>query len=176
MYFINENTKAVTDEDITLLHQVCIMLRTLCFMKGQKVKTNPEWKTVRVECHSVSRLMSLVFKELTLVDGILIGLDFIPTENKVTLAHTHHSWLRTPDGAIIDPYPMGLISTTSALLIPTSETRYCVHGGNLYHENPSIREHFNVAQCWRNASSCLRSLKKHSRKEDMNEIIASIIL
>lgn len=75
-----------------------------------------------MECHSISRLMSLVFKELTLVDGILIGLDLLPEENKVTVVHTHHSWLRTPDGAIIDPYPMGIISPTSALLIPTSES------------------------------------------------------
>jgi len=175
MYFANENTNAVTEKDFSLLQQVCIMLRTLCFMGGRKIKTNSEWKIVQMECHSVSRLISLVFKELTLVDGILIGLDLIPVENKVSVVHTHHSWLRTPDGAIIDPYPMGLISTTSALLIPTSETRYCVHGGNLYHENPSVREHFDVAQCWRNARSCLRSLKKHSRKEDLNEIIASII-
>lgn len=175
MYFVNENTRAVTDGDIELLHQVCIMLRALCFTGGVKVKTDPKWKIVQMECHSISRFLSLVFKELTLVDGILIGLDLLPEENKVTVANTNHSWLRTPDGAIIDPYPMGLISTTSALLIPTSQTRYCIHGGNLYHENLSVREHFDVAQCWRNARSCLRAFKRHARKEDLQEIIKSII-
>lgn len=175
MYFKNENTEAVTEQDISLHHEVCIMLRTLCFVGGRKVKTNSQWRVIEMECHSISRLMSLVFKELTLVDGILIGLDLLPEENKVTMVHTNHSWLRTPDGAIIDPYPMGIISSTTALLVPTSKTRYCVHGGNYYHENPSVRDRFNVAQCWRNARSCLRSLKKHSREEDMNEIIASIM-
>lgn len=175
MYFVNETTKAVTDKDLTFLRQICVLLRTLCFVNGRQKKTNPHFATVQMECHSIARLLSLIFKELTLIDGVIVGFDLLPEQGKVTPVQTYHSWLITPDGAIIDPYPMGLIATTSALLIPTSNTRYCVHGGNFYHKNPRVREQFSSAECWRNARSCLRTLRKYSREEDMCEIIESII-
>lgn len=175
MYFVNQNTKAVTENDLKLLYQVCTLLRTFCFVGGKQQEKNPQWSAVRMECHSVARMVSLIFKnDLVLVDGTLLGLGLIPEENRVRIEHTHHSWLRTPDGAIIDPYPMGLIATTLALLIPTSDTAYCIHGGNLYHENPSVREYFDVTQCWKNARSALRTLKKYPWKKDLPQIIADL--
>ncbi len=175
MYFDNANTHAVTKQDEDLLMQVCIILRTLCFIGGRQKATDSEWRLRQMECHSISKMISLISKDLTLVDGYLIGLELVPGETQVTIVQSNHSWLRTPDGAIIDPYPMGMISTTSALLLPTSGTVYCAHGGNLYHERTEVRNHFNVSECWRNARSCLRSLKKYTRKEDMAQIISGII-
>lgn len=175
MYFINENTKATTKQDQDILLQVCILLRTSCFLIGQQKKLNPKWDLIRMECHSVARFVSLIMKELTLIDGFIIGLHIKEGETKVSIAHTSHSWLITPDGAIIDPYPMGIISSTSALLIPTSNTRYCIHGANMYHKDSSVQKHFDVSRCWRNARSSLRALKKNFKEKDLKEIISGVI-
>ncbi len=175
MYFRSANTQAVTQQDEDLYMEVCIIIRTLFVIRDRQKITNSKWTLNPMECHSISRLISLIFKKLNLVDGYLIGLDLVPGENKVKLVHTNHSWLCTPDNAIIDPYPMGIISKTSALLLPTSGTIYCPHGGNLYHERNDVRNHFDVPKCWRNARSSLRSLKKYTKKEDMKGIISSII-
>lgn len=175
MYFDNANKHAVTKQDENHLMQVCTILRTLCFIGGRQKTLDSRWDLRQIECHSISRLVSLIFKDLTLVDGYLIGLELVPGTRQVRIVRTNHSWLHTPDGAIIDPYPMGIISTTSALLLPKTGTVYCAHGGNLYHEETEVRNHFNVSKCWKNARSCLRSLKKYTRKEDMSQIILSMI-
>lgn len=169
MYFTNETFNAVTKRDRDLLLQVCILLRALCFVRGKKIKENPKWRSPRLECHSISRLISLIQKDLTLVDGYLVGIDTADPDNAKVM-HTCHSWLLTPDSAIIDPYPMGLISTTTALLMPTSGTRYCAHGASLYHESPNVRKYFNVKKCWRKANSYFRVLKGNILEEDMKEI------
>ncbi len=175
MYFVNENLRAVTQNDTKLLYEVCIMLRTLCFIGGRKTKFNPKWSLVQLECHSIARLTSLIFKELRLIDGILLGLGLSEEKDKITVQYTYHSWLITPDGAIIDPYPMGLISTNSAVLIPTNNTRYSIHAGNLYREDSGVKNHFNVEQSWEKARSCIRTLRKHAKDEDMKKIIKSLI-
>ena len=144
MYFVNETTEAVTKEDNALHLQVCIMLRAFCFVGARQARTNPNWSMLQVDCHAIARVISLIFKNLTLVDGYIIGLRINPGENTATIVHTDHSWLRTPSGAILDPYPMGLISTTSALLIPTTGTRYTAHGSNFYHENAKVQSGFDV--------------------------------
>jgi len=174
MFFSNENTNAVTEQDISLTYEVCAVLQTLRVVRRNIANTTEERMPI-MDCHSISRLLALIFKELTLEDGTLIGLDHTLVEGKVAMVHTDHSWLRTPDRAIIDPYPMGIISPTLALLIPTSKTRYRVHGGNHYHENPSVRERFDVEQSLKNAHSCRLLLSKYSRLEDVSEILANMM-
>jgi hypothetical protein len=167
MYFVNENTEAVTKRDQGLLFEVCILLKTFCLVCSRKFQENPNWKARISECHTIARLVSIPIKDLSVVDGFLIGLRINLETSSAEVVKTDHSWLTTPDGAIIDPYPMGIITSTSALLIPTKNTRYVVHGSNLYNEDRRVQENFDLTKSWKDARSLFRLLKRNAREEDM---------
>jgi hypothetical protein len=80
-------------------------------------------KIPRVNCHSMSRAIALVIPELQLVDGYYMGSMI-------------HSWLLTPDQAIIDALPVGII-TTGSLLIPAAG-RYMFPSMGIYNTNGKI--------------------------------------
>lgn len=161
MHFANAMTRATTAQDRQLLEEVTFGLRSL-FIIGilKREAGNKKWKVRTVDCHAIARMLSIVLSECTLVDGLLYGLR--PVGNgKWSMFDTCHSWLVTPDGAIIDPYPMGIIAAGSALLIPTQSTSYSPHGSNLYEENPEVKEHFDVDDSWKRARSYVRILHKN---------------
>lgn len=176
MYFSNENTQAVTEEDQTLLFQVSLVLRTLCFVGAEMKKKNSKWKIRTIECHSIARLLFFIFKkELCLVDGLLIGLTHTEDSKSMKVMQTRHSWLKTSDGAIIDPYPMGIISVTGAILLPSPSTIYCAHGYNLYRDHPAIKEEVDLTRACKNARSLMRVLRKHKDLIKFNELIKDLI-
>lgn len=175
MYFLNENNDAVTKKDTELFFNVCYIINSLNLINERKIRKNPKWRLNYIDCHSLSRLCSISFKELTLVDGILYGIDLSSEDNQCSLACTYHSWLRTPDNAIIDPLPMGIISTTSAVLIPTSNTKYVVHGANNYQENIAIRENIDVIKSWKIARSYYKVLQKNINEISVEELVNTIM-
>jgi hypothetical protein len=175
MYFNNENHRAVTPKDTELLFGVCVALKSQLIAIEKEQKRNPKWRWDDVNCHCVARFISILFKELIVVDGMLIGADIDLKKSKASLKYTLHSWLKTPDGNIIDPYPMGVIATTTALLIPTSGTKYCAHGGNLYQEDYDISADFDSTKAWRDARSRIRSIKKSLTQDDFEKISDGLI-
>ena len=174
MYFVTDTTQSVTHADHMLLGHVCATLRALCDVGARHTEANPHWSMLDIDCHTIARLISRIFPELTLVDGYIIGLDIKSSNDTIPTVNTDHSWLQTPDQAIIDPYPMGLISTTGALLIPTSGTKFVAHGSNLYQEDKSVRSRFNAEEKWREARSCMRLLRKYVSHKDLVKIYADI--
>lgn len=175
MHFVNESTKATTKEDERFLIEVCVMLKSLCFMVTKQRREDPLFESYTVECHSIARFISLFIKDLTLVDGVLLGYGLLPETKSVQMVRTDHSWLVTPDKSIIDPYPMGVISTTSALLIPTRDTQYLAHGANFYQKDKTVRDRFDAPRSWRKAHCMLNDLKKYSGQLDMEEICSDIV-
>jgi hypothetical protein len=161
MYFRNSNTNAVTDKDMSLLFGVCTILKTQMFIQNQMWRTNSKWAFRAVNCHSVTRFISLLFQELKVIDGTLVGLEINLDAGQVKTKKTNHSWLETPDGNIIDPYPMGVIATTGAILVPSSGTDYIIHAGNLYQKDLKIDGEFALTEAWRVARSRYRTTQKY---------------
>ena len=83
-------------------------------------------KKPKVDCHILCRAISLCVNDLKVVSGLYIGLihtcDTDAPDNQMTSMITcKHSWLVTPDGAILEAYAVGSISLKGGgpLLIPT---------------------------------------------------------
>jgi len=123
-----------------------------------------KWKMPIADCHSVARLLSIFIKDCAVVDGYLFGLGTV-SENELGLQTTCHSWIVTPDKAIIDPWPMGIVIPGSAILVPTQQNIYCAHGSNLYHESSEVRNNFDVTDAWKRARTHKRILKKYCTAE-----------
>lgn len=88
-------------------------------------------------CHSLCRALSVCIPKLTVVTGGYRGIRAINngTEFRITLAS--HSWLKTPDKAIIDPYPVGVISYNPLLVPADGESIYLSFGSGMYDANCS---------------------------------------
>jgi len=174
MIFTNANTIGTTEEDQGLLRQVTIALQCLFKITITQRECTKKWNVHNVDCHSLARLLSLIFSECKLVDGSLIGLKKGEGVEQFYLYRTNHSWIVTPDGAIIDPYPMGITPVGSVLLVPTIENSYNAHGSNLYEANPGIRLNFDVTDSWRRARSHLRTIRKYRTDEMVMRFAHSI--
>lgn len=164
MHFSTIMTKSISRRDERLLLEASLILRCLSFT-GQKLRSEIEnWILPKADCHSVARLLSMFMKDCEVVDGYLFGLGNI-SENELGLQTTFHSWLVTPDKAIIDPWPMGIVIPGSAILVPTQQNVYCAHGSNLYHKSQEVLKEFDVSDAWRRARTHKRILKKYCTAE-----------
>ena len=87
--------------------------------QGRKLPKH--YSGVTVECHSICRGLAMHISGLKLVDGHYIGLDSTEKEGgrEFEIRHCDHSWLETPSGAIIDPYPVGFLAT-NPIVIPST--------------------------------------------------------
>jgi len=103
------------------------------------------------QCHSICRALRIRMPELRLLDGFYLGLRTLPAEKKRgvrrELMTAGHSWLMTPDGAIIDPYPVGCISL-NPLLIPTRGIDVAF-GADLYCADPAVTSRIACRDVWR---------------------------
>jgi len=96
-----------------------------------------EKKNSIFNCHEIARAWYLHSKKLKYVDGVVGGFGQCKEievegqkQQEIELVWCGHSRLLTPDGAIVDPYPVGAISF-GALLIPNCGD-YRPYGGGLY--------------------------------------------
>lgn len=103
------------------------------------------------ECHSIATAFSIVIPELQLVHGYYCGLEWTRPKSKVHVRITTcpHSWLVTPSGTILDPYPVG-IGTVDAVLVIT-KGRYKSFGSGLYRRSDSVLQDFSMAETWEKA-------------------------
>ena len=90
------------------------------------------------ECHSTCRAIALHVQELMVVDGHYIGVSRKRRRDKVDarLRYCTHSWLVTPSGSIIDPYPVGILSMNPILIV--TRGKYKSFGGGLYWPNAEV--------------------------------------
>ena len=105
----HENIKSVTERDKKFLRAIALVLDDL-FKVAVEESGLP-----KCNCHSICRALAIIIPQLKVVDGLFLGLSQKKSSKAV---RANHSWLLTPDRAIIDPYPVGIISM-SPLLVPT---------------------------------------------------------
>ncbi len=165
MYFSSPTNNAVTQKDMYLFLAVCVFIRNYFNARCIMVDQNPKSQTLEQNCHSICRAISLFKKELQVIDGQMIGIGK-SDGSKFQLLSTNHSWLLTPDGAIIDPYLIGVVSAEGVLLIPRSTDSFAIHGCNRYLPNDDTDEkEFDVTDAWKRARSMLRTVDTYSTQE-----------
>jgi len=133
MVFNHVNCKNITNKDEELFVLVTNIIYAL----------SDEWKKSRIRpldmeylnfnCHSICRAISIISPDLHVVSGSYVGLKHISLKEddlKLDPCWNDHSWLVTPDGAIIDPHPVGVI--TVAPLLAVGKGKNAPHGYGLY--------------------------------------------
>lgn len=112
--------KLVTPED-RKLHEVVIYLMELL-----------QFQTFN--CHSVCRALAVLVPNLTVITAGYRGLRQV-NEREFSITVASHSWLKTPDGAFIDPYPVGVITYAPFLIPNVGESVYLTFGSGLYYKD-----------------------------------------
>lgn len=94
------------------------------------------------ECHSISRVISMLIPDLKCIDGSYVGLLKNDPNHRYKFQPVlcNHSWLVTPQGAIIDPYPVGLIALNAILVVSSGE--YQPYGSGKYIEEKEKTKNF----------------------------------
>ncbi len=96
-----------------------------------------------INCHTICRAVGRCVPELKVLDGWYLGVEPpIQFDGRQVLIgnirRCAHSWLLTPDGTIIDPYPVGFV-ITNPILIP-AKGDYRFFGYDLYVPDPKVWE------------------------------------
>jgi len=95
-------------------------VRFLGFHIDDYIVDLPFAKHLGFECHSIARAISMAIPELKVVDGVYLGLEWLSgdgDELTIRVRECSHSWLETPDKAIIDAYPPGFITFDAVLVV-----------------------------------------------------------
>lgn len=117
----------VADGDLIMFYTITILLHNI-----------PNDEKYKYNCHTLSRAIAGALQEATVVSGHVLGLEQIEKKGfakGLAIRYCSHSWIRTPDGAIIDPYPVGYINL-QPVLIPSKPNIYSPFGRCMYVENP----------------------------------------
>jgi len=117
-------------------------------------------------CHEIARGWYLHSSKLRFVDGYCLGVTEDSTnelgQKAISVTNMVHSWLVTPDGAIIDPKPIGF-SSYGAILIPTKGKNIPCFS-RVYIPEPDIirktRKKLPSKKLWRRARLFAELLKK----------------
>lgn len=135
--FINYSLEPhTTPKDQKLWGEVMMLiLRTEKYVAKLPKSHNPN-----LNCHSICRALARCVPEVKVVDGLYLGMECQrngdPDQIGVMIRNCSHSWLVTPDGAIIDPYPVGIIITNPILIGPKGPRT--VFGREMYLPDPRI--------------------------------------
>lgn len=121
----------ITDHDRELYNKVREILYSLLSKKSPESKKN-----FRIDSHILTRAIAHYVPELVVIDGEFIGVNLDDKRN-ITGAHTEHSWLLTPDGVIIETFPVGSL-VPSLVIIPANGTWSIIGSGHyVVYENSS---------------------------------------
>lgn len=134
--------KRVTKRDRQLWISVFDLLSDFhAFAKAkEKIEGKPDGKSgprLIYRCHSICRAIASQIPELTVVDGKYLGIGR-DDKNAMTAQFSWHSWLVTPSGKIIEPYPVGFIAIHPMIVVNLGP--YADFGYNLYTPDPGVTE------------------------------------
>jgi len=131
--------KATTGRDRKIRRRVSLLM----WKTWEYIANLPHRRRLNFECHPIARAISLVIPELKLVNGNYLGLRLSCAKGKraLILKQCRHSWLVTPDGAILDPYPVGF--TTMDVVLVATKGPYKHFGGALYWPNENVMAEVN---------------------------------
>lgn len=149
--------KNLTDKDRELGDRV---LR-ICLRARSYLAKLPYGSRLIYDCHSIARAISLVVPELKVVSGVYLGIKWTTEGEKSTYAlrGCRHSWLVTPDGAILDPYPVGFL-TLDVVLIPATAGNYTAFGQGLYRVQEVVLSEIPIRKIWKKTRALHKLVQK----------------
>lgn len=156
MLYSNSIFVDTSREDLGIYSEVAELLIGVNEFVG---RMNPKKKeSFGEECHSVCRAIAMNVKRLKVVDGYMVGAEqtIAPEGTCIAAKLCDHSWLTTPSGTIIDPYPVGILCGTpllvctrgkyakfaSGLYIPNNEVTGRVSGKKMYRKSAVLARIF----------------------------------
>ncbi len=159
MFYTSAVCEHTTKEDKRLLGE----LGSLIWNFREYVDTLSFKDYLVYECHSICRAISMAMPKLRLVDGNYTGMEHISTVDGLNfkLCYAAHSWLVTPDDAIIDPYPVGYLAINPVLVV--NKGKYVVFGGNLYIPNPNVTAKISTRETMRKSQTLYRLIKESQK-------------
>jgi hypothetical protein len=165
MLFSGPSLRESKKEDRELLFEICTLLSDVIETAGRTLSDKVLDNFV-FNCHSVCRALQEVLGKdrVTVVDGHYVGIDTGTRESEfVEFQMNDHSWLTTPTGAIIDPYPTGIIGIISLCpLLVVNSGPYRVYGGSRYVPNTDVARRVCTRGTWRK-SQLLAKVIRQSR-------------
>ena len=165
MTFVNRQLEADTSkQDRNLCDKVLLAIINL----DEFTLTHPWRRQITFECHSICRAISWFIPELKVIDGRYLGLKTTENGQRFEIYSCTHSWLKTPDGSILDPYPPGSIGIAPILVV--CKGAYSYFGGNMYVPDPNVaRETVSRPEMHRKSLALLQLLQASTnRKEKPN--------
>ncbi|MFA6432948.1 MAG: hypothetical protein WCV82_04020, partial [Candidatus Paceibacterota bacterium] len=115
MFYAEETYNLATEKDRKLSMRVGELMWQARLVSKEKM--GKRINTI-FECHSICRAVILEIPDgsLRCVDGDLVGIE-IGDDLAVRFHVCSHSWLVTENGAIIDPYPPGIMAMGPLLIV-----------------------------------------------------------
>ncbi len=158
MIFSEECMRETTEADRKLLFEIAEILKRV-IQTEKEILSEKALSQFTVGCHTVCRALQQVIGKdrVTVVDGFYLGIDTKSDASEIHLFQCQHSWLLTSCGAIIDPYPTGLVGIMPLcpLLVVDRGPRR-VFGGNHYVSDPSVSTKLANRAIWRESSVLAR--------------------
>lgn len=154
----------------SMIFKFWLELESNLIEKSKSGKEIPSW-----ECHSIARLVHLAYPSTIVTDGRVVGFkrvemfsapedsegvlmpsfsaEFCIPRTTLKMFTCAHSWLKTPDGAIIDVYPCGIYAIGPIMV--TADDVYGHFGANHYQELAEVRSQFDENKAWSTAKKLL---------------------
>lgn len=155
-YFNKDLSNHLSSQDFDLWVSVNSLLMRVQDMMYARAN---EQKPVHYNCHVICRALANKFPLLRVEDGGYLGLEKDPNSAKFTIHRCRHSWLITPDDALIDPHPVGYVSL-SPLLVPPPGKGNCIFGRSMYFLDPKVRPFYLNRDMMRNVRVMIKLMNK----------------
>ncbi len=158
--FLNPDiVNALTTRDHELHQSVCELThRASVYMSAHSEKE------YIMNCHSITRAIASRMPDLRVVSGRHVSIKY-ETAKQVFVTYTIHSWLATPDDAVIDAYPPTILSI-APIIVPT-KGKYAEANAGMYIADSSVegfmRKHVNT---WRMRHFTARVIQLIADAED----------
>lgn len=144
MITLQPNAGVITDLDTELLYKV---IKYFINIGNFFSILHPKPRSM-FNCHVISRGLAIVVPNLKVIDGLYVGCrKFNPGTMTVDSELCEHSWLQTPNGNIIEPYPVGCASITPIIVINSGPLR--PYGGGLYLPDPTLTRKISNRKTYR---------------------------
>lgn len=157
MFYNPTLVDALTEADHRLHQAVCDM----SIKVNNYLQAHLE-KCYLVNCHSIARAIANHMPILRVVSGRHVSIKK-EIKEEVLVTYTIHSWLVTPDDAIIEPYPPSFLSI-APIIIPTKGEYSEAHSGTYIPDGSMtdfMRQHVNTWRL-RKATAALTELIKEA--------------
>lgn len=159
MVFNHITIKNITQRDKDLFTAVTnIIYRLHDVLTPQQNLIKMEYRNFN--CHVICRAISFYIPELHTITGSYVGLEQKRENGTLTMEPTwsQHSWLLTPDDAVIDPHPVGVISVSPLLAVGKGD--HTPYGKGLYVPDWDITKKVSGRNLWRKSTLLRDHIKK----------------